>query len=109
MKQLQSIDELLATRKSITEPLALVPTMGNLHEGHLTLVRYAQSLAPVSMVTIFVNPMQFGPNEDLENYPRTLQNDIDQLLELGVDYIFTPTNFTQKLLANILQMHHRSR
>jgi pantoate--beta-alanine ligase len=68
--------------------------MGNLHDGHLALVKRAQSLAPETMVTIFVNPMQFGPNEDLDNYPRTLEDDLQKLAELGVDYVFTPTNKT---------------
>ncbi|WP_340679215.1 pantoate--beta-alanine ligase, partial [Paraglaciecola sp.] len=70
--------------------IAFVPTMGNLHQGHLNLVREAKRYADVVVVSIFVNPMQFGPDEDLDAYPRTLQNDAKLLEELGVDVLFSP-------------------
>jgi pantoate--beta-alanine ligase len=73
------------------ESLALVPTMGNLHAGHLQLVSRARELADRVVVTIFVNPMQFGANEDLATYPRTLQADIEQLQAAGADLLFSPT------------------
>lgn len=71
--------------------VAFVPTMGNLHEGHLTLVRKARELADVVVVSIFVNPMQFDRAEDLKNYPRTLEEDLSKLNGEGVDLVFTPT------------------
>ncbi|MBT0587680.1 pantoate--beta-alanine ligase [Alteromonas oceanisediminis] len=70
--------------------IAFVPTMGNLHKGHLKLVEHAQRHADVVVVSIFVNPLQFGPDEDLDAYPRTLKNDFDQLEAMGVDVVFTP-------------------
>ncbi len=70
--------------------IALVPTMGNLHEGHLQLVRRAQRLADIVVVSIFVNPLQFGPSEDLDKYPRTLAADKEKLFGEGVQYLFTP-------------------
>jgi pantoate--beta-alanine ligase len=70
--------------------IAFVPTMGALHAGHLSLVRKANQLGQVTVVSIFVNPTQFGPNEDFERYPRDLTRDADQLKELDVDYVFAP-------------------
>ena len=71
--------------------IAFVPTMGNLHEGHLTLVRHARELAERVIVSIFVNPLQFGAGEDFDRYPRTLQRDADLLIAEGVDWLFAPS------------------
>lgn len=71
--------------------VAFVPTMGNLHKGHLQLVQRAQQIADVVVVSIFVNPLQFGANEDLDSYPRTLAADKEKLFALGTQYLFTPT------------------
>lgn len=71
--------------------VALVPTMGNLHQGHLDLVRIAQQHGQCVVVSIFVNPLQFGVNEDFGKYPRTLQADCDKLAACGVAVVFAPT------------------
>lgn len=73
------------------ERIAFVPTMGNLHNGHLKLVDVAKSRADRVIVSIFVNPMQFGKNEDLDSYPRTLEADFAGLTAHGADSVFTPT------------------
>lgn len=70
--------------------IALVPTMGNLHDGHLTLVDEARQRADVVVVSVFVNPMQFDRADDLARYPRTLQDDCEKLNRHGVDLVFTP-------------------
>ncbi|MFM1984154.1 MAG: hypothetical protein RL723_589 [Actinomycetota bacterium] len=71
--------------------IALVPTMGALHEGHLSLIREARRHAPFVVVSIFVNPLQFGAGEDFEKYPRTIEDDAEKLDAIGVDVLFTPT------------------
>ncbi|MDO6611582.1 pantoate--beta-alanine ligase [Shewanella sp. 1_MG-2023] len=73
------------------ETVAFVPTMGNLHNGHITLVTEALKRADHVVVSIFVNPMQFGQNEDLDAYPRTLAADSDALINAGAELLFTPT------------------
>lgn len=70
--------------------IGFVPTMGNLHQGHLQLVREAKKVCDIVVVSIFVNPMQFGPGEDLDAYPRTMEQDSKYLQELGVDGLFIP-------------------
>src|ERR1035441_5820762 len=70
--------------------LGFVPTMGALHEGHLSLVRASKARCDVTAVSIFVNPLQFGPAEDLDKYPRTMERDTALLEQLGADLLFTP-------------------
>lgn len=82
-----SLNPARAARKII----GFVPTMGNLHEGHLRLVREARQLCDMVVVSIFVNPIQFGPNEDFDNYPRTLEQDSQLLAEAGCDIVFAPS------------------
>ncbi len=70
--------------------VAFVPTMGNLHDGHIALMRQAREHADVVVASIFVNRLQFGPNEDFDKYPRTFENDCARLREAGVDHLFAP-------------------
>ena len=71
--------------------IAFVPTMGNLHQGHIALIKKATQVADKVVASIFVNPMQFGANEDIDNYPRTMAADQEKLLNAGCDLLFTPT------------------
>src|SRR5687767_9197897 len=77
-------------RREQDKTIGLVPTMGALHEGHLSLVREARRMCDVVVVSVFVNPAQFGPGEDFERYPRDLTNDTTKLADYNVDYIFAP-------------------
>jgi pantoate--beta-alanine ligase len=94
---MQSITEIKSLRSQIKAwrqaglSIALVPTMGNLHLGHFSLVEKAKMMADKVVVSIFVNPMQFGANEDLDNYPRTLDEDKRGLADLETDIVFTPS------------------
>lgn len=94
MQTCQRVSDLraqLAQARNNGKRIALVATMGNLHEGHLQLIRLAKTLADVVVASIFVNPLQFGLNEDWEQYPRTLERDSSMLSAEGCDLLFCPT------------------
>ncbi|MBZ5651705.1 MAG: pantoate--beta-alanine ligase [Acidobacteriia bacterium] len=94
MKICHTIDEMRAVRvaaRGVGKTIGLVPTMGALHEGHLSLVRMAKAQCDLVVVSIFVNPLQFGPNEDLAKYPRNFDRDCDLLEREGVDFILAPS------------------
>ncbi|WP_414451205.1 pantoate--beta-alanine ligase [Burkholderia sp. 22PA0099] len=90
MKVISTIQELRDQLRGQNRT-AFVPTMGNLHEGHLSLMRLARQHGDPVVASIFVNRLQFGPNEDFDKYPRTLQDDIDKLQNEGVYVVFAPT------------------
>lgn len=85
-------DTLKPLRHQAAAPkIALVPTMGNLHSGHVTLVKKAKELADIVVVSVFVNPTQFGVGEDFDTYPRTLEADVAKLTEAGANFVFAPS------------------
>jgi pantoate--beta-alanine ligase len=86
-----TVEELKASLAGASGRVAVVMTMGALHEGHAALMRAARKEADVVVATIFVNPLQFGPNEDLARYPRTLEADLEVCAAEGVDVVFTPS------------------
>ena len=89
MQLVQTIADL---RAALPRPrdIILVPTMGNLHDGHLSLVRIARARGGLVIASIFVNPLQFAPHEDFKKYPRTLEHDCDHLAGAGCDIVFAP-------------------
>jgi pantoate--beta-alanine ligase len=91
MMIVSTLEELASARLLLDHPLGLVPTMGYLHEGHLSLAQRAREACRSVVATIFVNPTQFGPNEDLTKYPRDLERDLHLLESVGVDLVWTPT------------------
>ena len=88
MKVIKKFDDLKVIDKK--RPIALIPTMGNLHEGHLSLVKQSINLQLSPLVTIFVNPLQFGPDEDFERYPRTIKQDKESLEKQKCEFLFLP-------------------
>lgn len=92
VEQVESLRERLGHFRQNGARIAFVPTMGNLHQGHLELVRQARQRADRVVVSIYVNPTQFGEGEDLDAYPRTLQRDSEQLIAEGCDLLFTPND-----------------
>ena len=121
MQTIRDLNALLTTTAAFREAgeaIALVPTMGALHAGHMALVEEAKRAAPRVIVSIFVNPLQFGPNEDLARYPRREQTDARMLTEAGVDVLWAPpvevmypdgfaTNISVSGISEVLDGAHR--
>ncbi|REE05845.1 pantoate--beta-alanine ligase [Marinoscillum furvescens] len=98
------VQKLTLDHKFQRKSIGLVPTMGALHQGHFSLIEKARRSTDVVVVSIFVNPLQFNNTEDLQNYPRTLQKDLDALEKLGVDIAYTPSEdamYTNKPVVSI--------
>jgi pantoate--beta-alanine ligase len=91
MKIVSTFDDLRTARLALDPLVGFVPTMGYLHEGHLALLRRAKADCKSVALSIFLNPTQFGPNEDLSKYPRNLERDLELVEPLGVDLVWTPT------------------
>jgi pantoate--beta-alanine ligase len=91
MRVIETVAEMRAARRELASPVGFEPTLGYLHAGHLSLAQAARAECASVVASIFVNPTQFGPNEDLSRYPRDLPRDLDLLATAGVDLVFTPT------------------
>ena len=92
IESVQEMQRLADIWRAKGDRIALVPTMGYFHEGHLSLIRKARDSANIVVASIYVNPTQFGPGEDLESYPRNLERDIKLAAEAGCDFIFVPSD-----------------
>lgn len=93
IRRVRQMSEISKKIKLNQKTLGFVPTMGALHDGHLSLIRKARSENDVVVVSIFVNPIQFGPKEDFRHYPRPIKHDIALCRKIGVDFIFYPASF----------------
>ncbi len=105
MKIISDLDSFLLERAKLQEKekIAFIPTMGNLHNGHISLIRDAKKIAGKIIVSIFINPMQFSGNEDYETYPRTKESDENILKEEGVDFLFSPSS--EIIYSNTIDDH----
>ncbi len=92
MKVVETVTEMKQVRRALLEPVGFVPTMGYLHEGHISLVNEAKKENKSVVVSIYVNPTQFGPKEDLSKYPRNLKRDLEMLEKAGTDVVFFPSD-----------------
>jgi len=93
-KTIEDVRSLVSSARSEGSKIGLVPTMGALHVGHISLIETAVKDCDFVVVSIFVNPTQFGPDEDFEKYPRPLEADLEICREAGVDVVFAPEPFT---------------
>lgn len=90
IRRVRLMKELCRQARTAGRRIGFVPTLGALHEGHLSLIRRAREVADIVIVSVFVNPTQFAPNEDFDTYPRNLPRDVDLCIAEGVDYVFAP-------------------
>ena len=91
LRLVHTVADLRAARARLAEPVGLVPTMGALHAGHASLLRHARLECAALVASVFVNPLQFGPDEDYQKYPRSLERDLALLDEAGADLVFAPS------------------
>ena len=91
IKSIEEMKKVIKKEKQIGKSVGFVPTMGYLHEGHISLIRCSKKDNDITVVSIFVNPIQFGENEDLDRYPRDIERDYKICMEEGVDYVFYPS------------------
>ncbi|KTT85270.1 pantoate--beta-alanine ligase [Mammaliicoccus sciuri] len=91
VERIKDMNSIVSQFKSQGKTIGLVPTMGALHDGHLKMMKQSIEENDVTAVSIFVNPLQFGPNEDFDDYPRPFESDLQKLKQIGVDYVFHPT------------------
>ena len=113
VKSIKYLDKILNRYRSDGFKIHLTPTMGALHAGHLKLVKESKKLKSIVVVSIFVNPTQFGPKEDYKDYPRTLKNDLKVLKKYGADIVFTPIQnkfspIKQNIIVHSLQLKNDS-
>lgn len=91
VERIKDMNSIVSQFKSQGKTIGLVPTMGALHDGHLKMMKQSIEENDITAVSIFVNPLQFGPNEDFDDYPRPFESDLEELKQIGVDYVFHPT------------------
>ena len=106
MKKIKTVDEFLSWRSHQSDAIGFILTLGALHKGHLSLIKQSKQRCQLTIVSIFLNPTQFSPDEDLDSYPKTLGQDSAALQKLGVDILFLPTENEMYQQADDVQVPH---
>jgi pantoate--beta-alanine ligase len=101
--RISEMQKITSNAKRQGKTIGFVPTMGALHDGHLTMMKQSIAEQDITIISVFVNPLQFGPNEDFDAYPRQIEQDVAMVKDIGVDYVFYPA--TEEMYPGVIDVN----